>query len=549
MHRCRIAAVLLILVLTGFCRTAPDQGRTQEDEETLRTAGLSMDPASLLDYFRKRTLTGTGQKSLQSLIQQLGDSNFRVREKASTGLVSMGMSAVPFLREAKKSQDIEVARRAEECLRAIEERDSRVGIPVAAARLIALRKPAGATEVLLGFLPYAENETVAEEVQNSLAALAMREGKPDAAIVAGLKSEEPVARGACAIALGKSGKAEQRTLVRPLLQDKDLTVRLQAAIALASRDKEAIQVLVELLEKLPANKAWKSEELLVRLAGDKAPTESLGKDEASRRRCREAWAAWWKENESKVDLTRLERESRLLGYTLLVMLDAGQIVELGTDNKPRFHLEGLLFPLDAQVVDDDRILVAEHKADRVTERNRRGEIVWQKAVPQPLVAQRLANGNTFIATESGLFEVDRKGNEVFSYSRQNGEQIMKAIKRPNGDIFVVSSSRRLYRLDASGKELFSFPAQVQTSGGRLEVLPNGHILLAEVNNNRIVEFDATGQIVWQARFPRPLAAIRLPNGHTLVTAYQDTRAVEIDRNGKEVWEYKSDLRITRAFRR
>jgi hypothetical protein len=27
------------------------------------------------------------------------------------------------------------------------------------------------------------------------------------------------------------------------------------------------------------------------------------------------------------------------------------------------------------------------------------------------------------------------------------------------------------------------------------------------------------------------------------------RAVELDRTGKEVWEFKSDTRVTRAFRR
>jgi hypothetical protein len=56
-------------------------------------------------------------------------------------------------------------------------------------------------------------------------------------------------------------------------------------------------------------------------------------------------------------------------------------------------------------------------------------------------------------------------------------------------------------------------------------------------------------MVWQVSFNQPIAAVRLTNGNTLVTSFNQTRAVELDRTGKEVWEYKTDTRVTRAFRR
>jgi hypothetical protein len=56
-------------------------------------------------------------------------------------------------------------------------------------------------------------------------------------------------------------------------------------------------------------------------------------------------------------------------------------------------------------------------------------------------------------------------------------------------------------------------------------------------------------VVWQVPFNQPIAAVRLANGNTLVTSYNQKRAVELDRAGKEVWEYKTDTRVTRAFRR
>ena len=47
-----------------------------------------------------------------------------------------------------------------------------VPLPLAAARLLALRKPAGAVAVLLDYLPFAEDETLSDEVQATLASLA-----------------------------------------------------------------------------------------------------------------------------------------------------------------------------------------------------------------------------------------------------------------------------------------------------------------------------------------------------------------------------------------
>jgi hypothetical protein len=70
-----------------------------------------------------------------------------------------------------------------------------------------------------------------------------------------------------------------------------------------------------------------------------------------------------------------------------------------------------------------------------------------------------------------------------------------------------------------------------------------------MRNNQVAEYDTNGKAVWQVSFNQPIAAVRLANGDTLVTSYNEPRAVELDRTGKEVWEYKSNTRVTRAFRR
>src|SRR5439155_22540262 len=108
---------------------------------------------------------------------------------------------------------------------------------------------------------------------------------------------------------------------------------------------------------------------------------------------------------------------RYLGYTLIVSQDTGTVLELGADGKPRWQLLNLQGPADAQVLPNGRVLVTEMHGGRVTERNLKNEVVWEKQVNWPMGAQRLPNGNTFIVLRNQLLEVDRGGKEVFVYNR------------------------------------------------------------------------------------------------------------------------------------
>src|SRR5713101_8580149 len=57
------------------------------DEALLKAAGLTGDGPALLDYFRKRTVQSVDPKKIKSLIKQLDDDSFQVRERASEELV------------------------------------------------------------------------------------------------------------------------------------------------------------------------------------------------------------------------------------------------------------------------------------------------------------------------------------------------------------------------------------------------------------------------------------------------------------------------------
>jgi HEAT repeat protein len=554
--RHRLVLALGIGLLLGGPRLAA-AGAAEEDEALLRAAGVPADGPALLDFFRSRTLDGTDGAQIKALVRQLGDDAFTVREQASRKLVAIGPRAREVLRAALSDPDPEIVHRAGACLAQIREGDNPV-LLAAAVRVLGRRRPARAVDVLLQYLPSAEEETVAHEVRAVLDGLAVQEGKADPALVAALADATPARRAAAGSALARAGLAEHRVAVRKLLADPDPRVRLRVGLALAAaRDKEAVSALIPLLDRLPAEETGLIEDLLYRLAGDKAPAEAAGADAPARRRYREAWEAWWKQQQARIDPAALEKASRTLGFTLVVLLDAGQVIDLDGGNRPRWQVGGLMFPLDVQLLPgDERILVAEHRGNRVTERDLQGRVLWEYAVPGPLAAQRLRNGNTFITTRERLLEVNRLGAEVFSYTRPTGELFMKAQKLPNGDIACVTQLgvgvARYVRLSPGGgdyQDVRSFGVHLMTSGGRIDVLPNGHVLVPEKDNNRVAEYGPNGRLVHEIHVDEPVAALRLPNGNTLVTLMSQQRAVELTRAGKEVWQYRGNTRVTRAYRR
>jgi hypothetical protein len=526
------------LLVLSLLLSAAESPKVSEDEKLLAGAKIPTDGAGLLDFFRNRTPSATSTARTKALIRQLGDYSFKVRQQATDGLVAQGVLALPLLREAAKDSDLEVKRRARECIRRIEATATPVYELCAAARVLAVRKPPGAAETLLAFLIGVEDDETAEGVQAALAGVAVRNGKPEQVLVDALADKSPHRRAAAGAALAYAGVKEQQTAVRKLLADADAEVRLRVGLVLVEReDKEAIPVLIALLADLPREKSWPVEELLYRLAGDGAPEVTTGGDENARRKCRDGWAAWWKKHGDKVEIKKDDLPLKQLGFTLFVLLDRGVVLEVGRDGKTRWEIGGLQSPLDAQVLPGNRVLIAEYTTKSVTERNLKGEVLWEKKLPfNPSSAQRQRNGNTFIVMSQQLLEIDRQGKEVFSYAPKN-LNVASARRLPDGRVALISNGQFML-IDRAGKKVggFAVSNNIYTTNS-LDVLPNGHILATAYGDGKLLEYDRAGKIVWQAPVSRPIASTRLRNGNTL-TSSQDGVVIELDRAGKKVWEHK-----------
>lgn len=531
----------------GLRDERPDS--SEEDRKMLREIGQGTDGPALLDYFRKRTYTEADPKAVGVYIKELADEDFEVREKAFKNLMGLGASALVAIKEAEKHPDTEVKKRAEE-LRIRIEASAQPHIQATVARLIGKVRPEGSVEVLLAYLPYSGDHAVVDEICIALGHTALSGGKVVPELHKALEDKLAVKRAAAAEALVRAAVKEELPGVRRLLKDPEPTVRLRAGLSLARLyEKETLPVLVELLEHLTPDQLWPVEDILVRLAGEKSPQVSLGTTEPSRKAARDAWQEWLSKNLAAIDLAKIDHEAALLGYTVLCKQNfggigggrlQGELLELDHAKKVRWKFAINTIPVDAVVTGPDRVLVCEFYANRITERDFKGAILWEKNVGgNPIGVQKLPSGNIFVTMQNRLVELDRTGKEIFSVDRPLPD-IFRARKLRTGEVAFVTNTGTYIRMDPKTKKTNkSFAVgQIPVLFGSIDVLNNGHVVVPDFNRHRVAEFDADGKEVKSfgvVQFPNSVQ--RLPNGHTLVCSQNNRRVVEYDVMGNQVWEF------------
>lgn len=514
---------------------------------------LDTEGTSLLDEIKKRTLSEEDLTQTEKLIDQLGEDSFDDRQKAEQDLKALGAKILPLLRLAKNNTDLEIRNRSQKLVEAIEA-DKTPPLAITVPRLIALRKPKGAAETILAYLPFADEDALVDELQLALNAVAYTDDKPNPVLLKAISDKSAPRRAAAGVALCSGPLAESLPLVRKLLADKDVQVRAKVALALAeAREPEAVPVMIQLIAEADGEVTAPLEDYLVRLARDSGPKE-LPEGDDKRKDRSERWAKWWNDNKDKVVmLDRSAPSARVayLGYTLLIKAGNNEIAELDKDNKERWKLTGLLNPWDAQWLGNNRVLVAEYNGNRVTERDiKTGEIKWRKdGLPGNVQqAERLKNGNTFIVTRTALIEVDKAGKERFRMNRPASD-IYTARRLPSGQIVLVTTNRQIIRFDKTGKEVKTF-AVPEIHYFQNEILDNGHVLIPLGWRNQVVEYDLEGKVKTTLTANQPTHAVRLPNGNTLVLSQNwPNPIIEFDKNGKQISSHNTNSYAFRARRR
>lgn len=553
--RAALISLLFLLSLANYLRAEDDE--RVRDEQTLREANLAWDDASLLDYFRCRTPTAAQRQRIDSLIEQLGHPSFRVREMASKELVALGLTAVAQLRQGRRSDNPEIANRCGKCLDAIEIVPSGV-LTAAVARMTGRIKPLGGLEAILAYLPLADDDTASDGLRWALARLAARGGKAEPPLLKALNDEVAVKRGAAAEAIVRAGLKEHFAEVAKLRRDSDADVQLRTALILVTvaRDKNAVQDLIAMLDTLPIHKGRQAEEVLHRIATESAPKETLADPESARAKCRSAWEDWWAVNAGSADLRGLDDSHRILGTTLMVLTEldgaTGQVMELAPDGKTVvWKITGIQLPLDAQFLPGyERVLLAEHNSNVVTERDLQGIVRWSFMIPQPVSCQRLPDGNTVIAARDQIVEVSRNGRVTFRLSRNDDSYFVAARKSGNNQYVFVTDRGQVTRVDAHKNEIRSFVApRGFLTYSTLQLLPNNRVLVPTQKGAVVID-ELTGKTVWEAKVGASASsAQRLSNGNTVLCGFQSRAIWELDREGKILDVRNFDLTMPVRFLR
>jgi hypothetical protein len=129
-------------------------------------------------------------------------------------------------------------------------------------------------------------------------------------------------------------------------------------------------------------------------------------------------------------------------------------------------------------------------------------------------------------------------------------------------LIAESGNKRLIEVNRDGKIVREIPLTVDHPNAHRDTrlvrkLDNGHYLVCHEGDGKVREYDATGKVVWSytldlAGRPRSpghgpeghgtevFGAIRMPNGHTMIAGGNNNRVIEVDKNGKIVWSIGHD---------
>lgn len=125
-----------------------------------------------------------------------------------------------------------------------------------------------------------------------------------------------------------------------------------------------------------------------------------------------------------------------------------------------------------------------------------------------------------------------------------------------GAVLVTDTGNdRVLEIDADGTILWDSDAVSPLSDGSVlrypndaKALPGGSILICDRDNHRVLEIDHAGTVLWQhgttgvpgggaARLRQPHNPQRLASGNTLIADSSNDRVIEVDAAGALVWEF------------
>jgi HEAT repeat protein len=405
-------------------------------------------------------------------------------------------------------------------------------------RLITLVRPANAIEIILAYIPSCNDDNIQDLLGECLGLYLNDQNTPPPALIAASTSSIEEIRTFAGRVLAQSPNEIAQKTCTTLLSDSSVRVRFEVAReSIKNQNKSAIPVLIEMMTKVPAEKAEAIDQTLRAIAKDKSPeSKNDSKVDAV------AWNTWWQKEGTQLVLTPgLKNQEALKNFLVVESFNqekkSGRVFLITPSGKTLWEIANLSNPTDALLLPNNKILITEQGANRITERDTKGNISWEKSATNPFLSQRLSNGNIFIASRNKIVEVGRNGNEIFSFSYPN-ETILAACKTRTNEYALLSYNGVFLKLDSKGNEVsksrIPFPTNFGINGGA--ITQNDRVLVSIPTLNKIMEFNFSGQSTWESTITMPGIPTKLLNGNVVAPSLNGSKIVEIQMDGKIIYE-------------
>jgi hypothetical protein len=139
--------------------------------------------------------------------------------------------------------------------------------------------------------------------------------------------------------------------------------------------------------------------------------------------------------------------------------------------------------------------------------------------------RQTANGTYLMCCNDRIREGSREGKYLREFSVEGFYHAWKALRLPNGNLLVSAGyGAFLVELDPNGKIVRKFGGKEQVPENvrpffyaMFQLLPNGHVVLANWQGHgpgfgssgvQLLEFNATGEIVWQWSEARMISSLQ-----------------------------------------
>ena len=537
------SAMQKIRVIEGFgssIRVAPTVSkppqkvvpREDADIQLLKQKGIEPNFEGIKKYLNDIHISEEQKRQATSLIGLLGSEDYQIRQEATKKLSHFPGLPIEEFDRAKKDSDAETVYRIEMVARFL---NLSFGKTLAATyRVIVDKKITGLMPEIIRSKPFTQNDQ--SLVDGMLEAIVATATPADDKQLRGLLNEDSVKVQAAAVeGLYLSQKKGVTELLKELTAqtNRDDFVRFKAAESLADLgERSALPNLIELLESTNVNvRTWAGNTLQISTGVDHGYTGYAKED--VRKESVDKWKKWLAADGDTAKLRFplkkfIEFESYLNGNTLLACGYKNKVIELNPDGKEVWSVDAQ-GAWSAEKLKNGNVLVACYNQNKVVEFDLKKNEVWTYPCKSPLNVRPLKNGNVLISEYSGrrVIEVNREKDIVWSYSAD--ASVADAVRMPSGNTLVAAQSK-IVEVDMKGKVVWEYPTN-QPYG--VQALKNGNILVAKFTPGQILEINRKKEIVWQYDCKNPTDAMMLPNGNILIT--ENTQFIEVTREKKVIW--------------